>query len=342
MKQLLLLGSLLFLGLEASADILRVNNTPGSNAPFNNFTDAHAFAQEGDTIYLEGSAIPYGVLTLTKRLVVIGPGYFLEENPDTPTGLSAITSTINLERTDSDNPFSGAAESVITGLDITEAGFSGIVIRVSDVIITKNSINSSITVNEVDVSGYQIKQNFCFGRGLTSPSFYPGLVNFTFSNNIVLGNFGIVGNSQGTINHNLFLGTTFDVESFGGQIRSNIATSSNTTNFFVSASGNGQISHNTAANGQFGNDNNNNVTIVDQLFEGPNENSTDGQYRLSPTALGVLNNAHDGTDRGPFGGDSPYCLSGVGGRPFIFFYDIPECGRPGEEFEITIRASAGN
>lgn len=67
------------------AKIWTVANRPGAN--FTSLSAAHAAASSGDTILISGSNMPYAGITLTKKLYIFGPGYFLGEN----TGLQADT-----------------------------------------------------------------------------------------------------------------------------------------------------------------------------------------------------------------------------------------------------------
>ena len=81
MKKLFLVATVIVaMSVNLNAAIWRVNNIAGVNADFTTIQAAHNAANAGDTIYLEPSAGNYGNLTATKRLVIIGPGYFLAEN----------------------------------------------------------------------------------------------------------------------------------------------------------------------------------------------------------------------------------------------------------------------
>ncbi|MDR1865231.1 MAG: hypothetical protein LBR08_06635 [Bacteroidales bacterium] len=72
----------------AEAKVRRVNNDSGilpvSGLIYTTVTAAVGAADEGDTIHIEGSVTPYtGDVTVDKRLVIIGPGYFLSATPQT-------------------------------------------------------------------------------------------------------------------------------------------------------------------------------------------------------------------------------------------------------------------
>jgi hypothetical protein len=82
--------------LSANAKIWRINNNAGVNADFTTFPAAIASASviNGDTVHIEPSATDYTGVTLTKRLIIIGVGYFLDPaNTTTPgnAGLQATT-----------------------------------------------------------------------------------------------------------------------------------------------------------------------------------------------------------------------------------------------------------
>lgn len=97
--------------MTAQATIFRVSNLTNSGAPYSSISDAMSAAMDGDTIMVDGSTTSYGPLTITKRVVIMGPGYLLSENGVSTEGTpSAQVSTIS-----SDD--SGAAGSVIIGIE---------------------------------------------------------------------------------------------------------------------------------------------------------------------------------------------------------------------------------
>ena len=67
------------------ANCWRLNNNPAINADFRTFAEAHDAAAAGDTIYVEGNGneAHYGNIQISKKLIIIGPGYFLNENDST-------------------------------------------------------------------------------------------------------------------------------------------------------------------------------------------------------------------------------------------------------------------
>lgn len=328
LRTLFLLCWSLALAQFALATSWRVNNVSG--APLTNLDDAHTLAAPGDTIYIEGTGLSYGQLTMTKSLTLIGPGYFPGENPNTTVSQTAQLTTLKLNRTTSSDPYSGAAGSTIIGLELGH-----IDVRVSNIIINKCKLDY-IWPPEDDVANLHISQNFFTGYAISTANNHPQN-NFTFSNNIVSGRFRLQANSSGDIEHNLFLDHEFEVINFAGNVRSNIFASIQTTDFTLVASSN-LVTHNTGGNAQFGTNNSNNTVLPAQMFVGGA--SSDGQYYPAATAL--LNTAHDGTHRGPFGGSLPYSLSGLGGIPAITQLVVPPVGMQASPFTVRIRAVSRN
>ncbi len=82
MKKILLPIFLLFICSFPEAAKWWVNNSPGINADFPTLKEAHDAANEGDTIYVEGSLAVYdnnNAININKQLVLIGPGIFWEK-----------------------------------------------------------------------------------------------------------------------------------------------------------------------------------------------------------------------------------------------------------------------
>lgn len=83
MKRFLILLPVLVFFCSAEAKIWRVNNNAGIAADFASLDAAvnHSSVVNGDTIHVEPSATPYNnTVNLSKSLVFIGNGYFLEGN----------------------------------------------------------------------------------------------------------------------------------------------------------------------------------------------------------------------------------------------------------------------
>ena len=84
MKKALMILAAICMTMTANAKILRVSNLSGSSAPYTSIDDAHTAASSGDTIMLDASPDYYGEswsnYQITKKIVIIGPGYWLTKN----------------------------------------------------------------------------------------------------------------------------------------------------------------------------------------------------------------------------------------------------------------------
>ncbi len=140
----------------------------------------------GDTIYVEGRSGDYdGDIIINKKLIIIGPGYFLSDEDLQPTlccqlpasigGLSPIT-------------ISGAAASgtVITGLSFSVSSGAINIINASDIVITRNRIGGRIQFPNNNLSSdIFITRNIIWGNitsGINST-----INNLNIVNNLILG-----------------------------------------------------------------------------------------------------------------------------------------------------------
>lgn len=90
----LLILSAMCMAMTAQATVLRVSNVPNSGAPYSTIPAALEVAVAGDTIMVDGSSTNYlisGGLQVTKRIVLIGPGYLLTENGVLANGNASTT-----------------------------------------------------------------------------------------------------------------------------------------------------------------------------------------------------------------------------------------------------------
>ncbi|MBP6414787.1 MAG: hypothetical protein KA450_15195 [Bacteroidia bacterium] len=77
MKNHILILIVLLISQTADATIWQVDNNLNSPQPLNDVQDAiDNYAIAGDTIYIEGSATPYGQALATKSITIIGEGYY--------------------------------------------------------------------------------------------------------------------------------------------------------------------------------------------------------------------------------------------------------------------------
>lgn len=319
-KNFYLCVSLLFVGFSVSAKIWRVNNNTGVAADFNNVASAVAAASPGDTIHIEASAAAYPNFTVTKRLVLIGTGYFFTDatpNPKTQVNTNAATINSGIEF------MPGSAGSVIEGLTIP-----GLFIDDGAITIQRNNINSYIYLGwkaSSTCNADTIRQNFLYGlisqtptSTITNLMFYNNIINgtgFDFSSNL--------NNTSGFVINNDFISAQFTCVNMTFQ--NNIM---NFPNFGATLSSNvffNNISNTTGI--PTGNGNQQNV-IFNNVFNGYSSGtgfSSDGRYMLkagSPAiGAGSINSVT--VDCGAFGGPAPYVLSGMPPVPSIYTFSAP-------------------
>lgn len=300
---LLFLFAALFLHNSIQARTWRLNNQSGISADFTTLSAAFSSSNvmAGDTLYVEGSAINYNFATLTKRLVVIGPGYYLSEAGSNPglqfNGQSAKVSI--------------AIDSLASGTELY--GLQGSVFLNSNadnvkIIRCQVNFNQNNTFPNSKASDIEFRQ--CF----INISFTPTMENVRITNCIIQ-NLLLSSVINGLIRNNTFPGPCSVINSY---VSNNIFLSSVTlTN--CSVKNNVSTGNNLPA----GNNNKLGIPIANLIV---NTGSNDGKYVLtdnSPakTAGETING--ETPDAGAFGTGDPYRLSGIPPIPTIYALQAP-------------------
>lgn len=317
MKKLTFLLVVIVFSLTAQAKVWRVNNIAAMNANFTSFVAAQSTVSANDTLYFEGSTVSYEDIVLTKPLVIIGPGYFLEENPQTQSNfITAKFGTIGFT--------TGSSGSILAGLVVQDK----ITISVSNISITKCNIGG-ISLNNATVSGdILLLQNYIKG-GFSDYYSRNTIFNLIISNNYISSNTSFGTTTSGSIYNNIIVGSLL-VSNF---------TINNNIMMGYSSDQNNNVFNNNICNGiQFpiGNGNQQNV-IMSGVFVGATGNSTDGQWQLKEYSP-AIGKGNDGTDCGMFGGSSPYVLSGLPSIPAIYEITMPATGDNINGIDVTVKA----
>jgi hypothetical protein len=316
--------------LNSSAKIWRVNSA-GLPANFTTIQEAHdaASVAAGDTLHVEPSTVSYGNLTAIKKLIIIGPGYFLNENSGqqaNPTTATTGSLTLN----------SGCGGTIISGLTIT----GEINISTGNITISRNNITGKTiklsrdyTYSDIIISG-----NYDIGSVEYSyTSGTPLITNVFVVNNVITTcNFNI--QYSGTFANNIIKSSNLQINNF--IIKNNICIDGQWQTVF--AGNNNTISNNISVvtNGLPAGNGNQNGVSMESIFVGTTGNSTDGQYQLktdSPAKGTGLN----GEDCGIFGGASPYHLSGLPKIPSIYLLSAPATSN-GNTLSVTISVKTNN
>lgn len=283
------------------ATVRTLSNMTPNPGQYNNFNAAQADSSPGDTIYVHGSTIDYGAITIDRPLVVIGTGHNPnKQNPLVSAFLSISVASINVQ---------------LIGLRFntlnTNSYFNCTVKKCR---ILGSTSSPSMTLFFAD--NWLIEGNIIEAQSFYACIFFGGSAssNTIVQHNIFLGAFekvgGIVNNiSQRTyFINNVFLGQSNNINTF---FDVNYSTIDN--NIFYSSMPNGASFTNCLMN------NNISFASFDNTFYQPGANNliADPQFINYPAyqsmydynwdlALQVTSPGHntgtDGTDRGVFGG----------------------------------------
>ncbi len=332
---LVILGISLFGEISNCQNLIRVNNNPGIDADYTNLQDANDNSSNGDTIYVEGSETAYPGADISHSVTIIGPGYFLSENPKThANGLEAkFNGDINFN--------TGSAGSIITGCNL---GYYSISINENDISVigcvvydVKLSKLSGVTENILVLQNY-------ITNSIHSNSYNSPITNSIISNNIIEVYILISSpNSSMQIVNNVFGGKgsyAFSIDCSNSTIQNNISTSSSAQ---IKVNAGNTITNNIlASNGTNTNGNQYNVAMANVFVDhnGLKGYSTDGKWQLkagSP-AIGA---GVGSVDCGAYGGVKPYVLSGLPDLPHIYEASIPSTANSNKGLKVTIKVKSG-
>lgn len=357
--------ALLFASL-AQAKTWRVNNQSnydGSTAfgenyggtpsfpVFKEINDAVAYPNvtASDTLHIEGSTIDYGDATITKRLVIIGPGYFLTEN-------SNVSNNTYDARIGSITFDTGSEFSQVIGMNVLINGSSltgTIYLNVNGITIKRCRIDRDIQF-ATQLSEIYILQNFftntntnAFSLGVTSIFVPPQDV--IFNNNICEKKL-IWSNSNflGTLlecNNNVFNGPAneLNLEFNTGAFQNNILRSPGIT-ANINNGTNNNVQFNTVSNSSVFQNTTGNLWVPSMNLLFVDSGTTDGSYKLK-TDPTYNQPGIDNAERGAFGGAVPtnrYNISGLGSIPVVYNVTTPGVAEPNTGLSVTIQARTNN
>lgn len=306
----------------AVGKIWTVDNT-GKVADFNNILSAIAAASDGDTLLMGGGGGAYSDITLSKKLCIIGTGYFLTENPNTVENKGSV----------SFNNFTfsvGSLGSVLVGVVINSA----MSISTDGILVKRCYLSGG--GNNLSVGGNDniIKQ--CYLRNNNSSGYT--VVTITGSNNILRNCYiykyysgsNLTCNTGNIIENNIFEGASI-----------NITSSSFGNNLMVSGSAsftNCNPYNNIGNDNQFGSANGNKSFItMSTVFVA--SGTTDGKWQLSATSP-AKGAGWGGIDCGMFGGTDPYVLSGLPEVPVITSITVPSRATPTNGLNVQINVQS--
>jgi hypothetical protein len=331
MKHIITLSIILLFTSQINAKIWRVNNIPGLNADFNNAQSAHNAATAGDTIHLETSTVIYNGVNATKPLVWIGNGYFVDASK-----ASFIYDMV----------FSSGSEfSKVVGLSITNSAN----IYTNNITIERCNINSvNLDANIINrTHDFSLLQSIVVNVLYQVPYYYSTIYssyNYTFTNNIITGNFSLpnftsialVHNYINTITSNTIAFIVYNniingnassqqICAYAINVYNNLFTSTTNT-LYVGTNGNLFTSSNPGLS-------------VNTIFVGGVTFSTDTWITLKPGSP-AIGNGLGSTNIGPLGGTAPYKFNGIPPIPTFSLFQFQST--PVNTLPITISTRSNN
>lgn len=331
MKKIILIQFLLSLAILNQAAILRCNNA-GFSGTYVSLQAAHDAASAGDTIHMEPGGV-YGSLYMSKKLVIIGTGDFIPQNPgyqanQNPGWSSGITVNPGSE-------FSTISCKVVGNLTISCNNIFVTNSSVQNIYIGFGNSNISVSKSIISAGCYESYYN-------TSISFLNCYINK------LNGNYGL--SSEIYCNYNL-IGIDNTTQHYANGVFSNniffdITTSSNAaannTNFIscnlmnnitsnYSMIGNNYNGTNVMVDGNsgFGNSHNVDMNTVFQNWG----NFTGDNYQLKAS--------YSNQNIGMYAGGDPYKPACTPAIPSIYQMSIPVQGA-GNSFNFTISTRSNN
>ena len=316
--------------MTANATILRVSNVNGSSAPYSTIQAAHDAASAGDTIMVDGSNTRYGLTEVSKQLVFIGPGFWINENGlvQESAPMAIVEFLIH----------SNAAGTVIEGFTFKYEMTKLLTINANNCVVrrcyfwnhggynaitfSRDKVDGSYTGS--NPAGAVIHQNFFADCGI--------IANFLQGD-------GLMTNVQ--ITNNIFLkndGSEYDISNFSNcYIAYNTMIGSGTWKNFrtVHAS---TIEHNIVKEAKVSYSN---INIEDNNEWGDNiEVGFAAQaiaYQTDKDIRDLELTKNYSANYGAFAGDAPYVLSGIPAAPVIEDLVVPTTVEAGSKMNVTIK-----
>ncbi len=349
MKRILVILLLFSWTLNAQT-IFRVNNLPGVTGVnvYTTIQDAHDAASDGDIIYVEPSLNSYGSLTCTKRLTILGNGYYLDSNATKNYSLrSSILHDIVLNDGSDNSSLKGLTFNSLTGNSVDGIIMKrcyGNLISLIGVSTVENCSNWIVSQSRLSIIYGDItyKPTNC----VFSNNIFSQYIIYTGTNCLIENNtFFYGGQFQGLdgtdIFNNIFLVSDCDaciqspfiIHTTGARIENNIIVTRNT--------GTGNISQLVLPSGD-GNVNGaayEDCFKVSDPFNGDISNDNHVTLSNSSPAKGIGKN---GTDAGAFGGVNPYVLAGQIPYPIITDFKSTGAGNASVPLQIDITVKGNN
>ena len=321
--------------ITANATILRVSNVNGSTAPYSTIQAAHDAASAGDTIMVDGSSTVYEQTEISKKLVLIGPGFWINENGFVQESAPSATVSFVVHK--------DAAGTVIEGFRLYYYINYALSIRADNCVVRRCYLQNGSNVgiqfsrdddNDPNPSGAVIHQNFFDNCGISIYRlvYETQMTNLQITNNIFIHNEGTGWDITYISNSYIAYNTMIGGSSYVGFAFVNASTIEHNIIRFI------QVNEKYAG---FRNDIIHYGNIHDVDDNEWNENveliNTNVEYSTDKDICDLELIKEYSIDHGAFAGDSPYVLSGIPAAPVIEDMIVPTTVEAGSKMSVTIK-----
>lgn len=371
MKKISILSILaIMLAVNVNAKVWRVSNRVINgltvDADFTTLQAGIDGANPGDTLYLMGSPSSYGSGSINKKLTIIGPGYWLNENDTT----QAVKENATISQLTFHTGCEGSKVSGVYFQNSTNAeGFKIITINTDSITIEKcrlvqskyigtGKLQYGIFINDT-VYNIVIQQNWIHIQNTGNHSTSSGILHGIYFNGIPKSS--VVRNnflrSYRSYNHGSYYScymavedTAIDLNFYNNIIWGNTVMywSNQLNNIYISGSNGGGgnlMIHNIGSGSQYPSNppdlNNMQNVNMDSVFV-DYDLYVDKGYLLKPNSPASGAGVNSG-DCGVFGyqsGGIPYVLSGLSAIPAIYATEVESIGP--NSVSVTIKAKSHN
>lgn len=343
--------------IDANARNIRISNLQGDKADYTSITDVIPHLQDGDTLYIAGSFFDYSStsITISKRVVMIGAGFYLHKN-------APVQATEAIAAIDESLIFDGTSTgSVIIGMKLKALSIKVNELTIRNCLI-ENGTNTTVTIG-TNMQNLTIKQSFMRGEIYSSGSYT--LASLTLQNNIMPPPL-INKMTTGTMTNNTVFTTKTDWKRSATlqntTIKNNIFLNinSSSSNSVIKGSGN-TIDYNSfivssgdlltatdAGNNTVGTNNvfdTFHATLFVKKITSPSDfnagtlTSTWGYDLKLAAASAAKGKGEGGIDLGAFGGATPYIVAGVN-IPYISEIDVDPAGSTTRNIPFKMKVEA--
>jgi len=161
------------------AHVITVSNNPGQPAQYNNVTTALAAAQNGDTLYVFGSTVSYGEISITKPVTIIGSGINTARTAHARTTFSRIVAR------------NGTGGITLSGIFVTRFNFENVTAAmiISNITVEYSFVSDFVTLGPNGVTYNNFLINNCIiGRlNLGDPALSSIMSNIIIKNSQISG-----------------------------------------------------------------------------------------------------------------------------------------------------------